>query len=138
MNRQAIMCLRFLIIKPFNLFTIMKTIMICGNLGANAVRRTASDGRELMTFSVAVSAGNDSTMWFNCIGSFREKLFPYLVKGQNVAVVGDLSVSLYKDRIDLTVDVNRIELSGRAPEQPQTPTTNSSQPMENANQQPPF
>ena len=35
----------------------MKCIAIVGNLGANAVRRTTSDGRELMTFSVAVNDG---------------------------------------------------------------------------------
>ena len=93
----------------------MKQITIIGNLGANAVRRTASDGRELMTFSVAVSAGQ-STTWFNCVGSFREKIFPYLVKGQCVCVVGDLSASIYKAQsIDLTVNIDRTELCGKAP-----------------------
>lgn len=92
----------------------MKQITIIGNLGANAVRRTASDGRELMTFSVAVSAASTTT-WFNCVGSFREKIFPYLVKGQCVCVVGDLSASLYKQNIDLTVNIDRLELCGKAP-----------------------
>lgn len=92
----------------------MKQITIIGNLGANAVRRTASDGRELMTFVVAVSAGQ-STAWFNCVGSFREKIFPYLVKGQCVCVVGDLNASLYKQIIDLTVNIDRTELCGKAP-----------------------
>ena len=58
----------------------MKQITIIGNLGSNAVRRTASDGRELMTFNVAVNQPNTDPLWFNCIGSFREKLLPYLVK----------------------------------------------------------
>ena len=93
----------------------MKQITIIGNLGANAVRRTASDGRELMTFSVAVSAGQ-STTWFNVVGAFREKVFPYLVKGQCVCAVGDLSAAIFKDRIDLTVNLDRVELCGKAPE----------------------
>ena len=92
----------------------MKQITIIGNLGANAVRRTTSDGRELMTFCVAVSAGQ-STTWFNCVGSFREKIFPYLVKGQCVCVVGDLTATLYKQNIDLTVNIDRTELCGKAP-----------------------
>lgn len=112
----------------------MKTIMICGNLGANAIRRTASDGRELMTFSVAVSAGNENTLWFNCIGNLREKVLPYLVKGQSVAVVGDLSVSQYNGRIDLTVDIARLELVGRAPQSDEN--QQPAEPKSYENQQP--
>lgn len=93
----------------------MKQVTIIGNLGANAVRRATSEGRELMTFSVAVSAGQ-STTWFNCVGAFREKIFPYLVKGQCVCVVGDLTASIYKGQsIDLTVNIDRTELCGKAP-----------------------
>ena len=95
----------------------MKQITIIGNLGANAVRRMATDGKELMSFNVAVSAGKDVTIWFNCIGSLREKLLPFLVKGQCVCVVGDLSAGVYKERVDLTVNIERCELCGKAPEQ---------------------
>lgn len=95
----------------------MKQITIIGNLGSNAVRRTASDGRELMTFNVAVNQPNTDPLWFNCIGSLREKLLPYLVKGQSVCVIGDLSASTYKGAIDLQVNIDRCELCGRAPEQ---------------------
>lgn len=96
----------------------MKQVTIIGNLGANAVSRMTSDGRQLMSLNVAVSAGNDSQpLWFNCIGAMREKLFPYLVKGQCVCIVGDLSAGVYKDRVDLTVNIDRCELCGKAPEQ---------------------
>lgn len=95
----------------------MKEITIIGNLGANAIRRMASDGKELMTFNVAVNAGKDVTVWFNVIGAFREKLFPFLVKGQCVCVVGDLSASVYNQRIDLSVNMDKCELCGKAPEQ---------------------
>lgn len=94
----------------------MKQITIIGNLGANAVQRTASDGKQLMSFNVAVNAGKDAVVWFNCIGAMREKLFAYLVKGQCVCVVGDLSASDYNGRIDLQVNVDRCELCGKAPE----------------------
>lgn len=106
----------------------MKCITIVGNLGANAVRRVASDGRELMTFNVAVSAGKDQTVWFNCVGSLREKVFDYLVKGQCICVTGDMSASTYNGRIDLTVNFDRIELCGRAP-QAATNASSASEPV---------
>ena len=110
----------------------MKEITIIGNLGANVVERLASDGKELMTFNVAVNAGKDVTVWFNCIGSKREKLTPYLVKGQCVCVIGDLSVGVYNNRPDLTINIDKIELCGKAPEQS---SQASSESFDAANQQ---
>lgn len=95
----------------------MKQITIIGNLGSNAVSRTTADGRPLMTFNVAVNQANAEPIWFNCIGSLRERLFPFLVKGQCVCVIGDLQAGLYQNRVDLTVNLDRIELCGKAPEQ---------------------
>lgn len=94
----------------------MKQITIIGNLGANAIRRVASDGKELMSFNVAVNAGKDQTIWFNCIGNLREKLFPFLLKGQCVCVIGDLTAGVFKDKVDLSVNVERCELCGKAPD----------------------
>lgn len=93
----------------------MKCITIIGNLGANAVSRTASDGANLMSFNVAVNVPNADPVWFNCIGRLREKLFPYLVKGQNVCVIGELSAGVYNGKIDLSVSVDKMELCGPAP-----------------------
>lgn len=90
----------------------MKVVTIVGNLGANAVRRMTRDGRELMTFSVAVNDGRDNVTWFNCVSSIR-KSFDYLVKGQTVAVSGDLSVNMYNGHPDIQVNVDRIELCGK-------------------------
>lgn len=96
----------------------MKQLTIIGNLGANAVTRLTSDGRQLMSFNVAVSAGKDSEpVWFNCIGNLREKLLQYLVKGQCVCVVGDLSAGVYQGRVDLSISIDRVELCGKAPDQ---------------------
>ena len=94
----------------------MKQITIIGNIGANAVRRVASDGKELMSFNVAVNQSNGTPVWFNCIGAFREKVFQYLVKGQCVCVMGDLSARVYNNAIDLGVNIDRIELCGSAPQ----------------------
>lgn len=95
----------------------MKQITIIGNLGAQAVRRTTSEGKELMTFNVAVNAGKDAQpVWFNCVGNLREKILPFLVKGQCVCVTGDLSARTYNGNIDLTVNIDRIELCGAKPD----------------------
>lgn len=93
----------------------MKTVTIIGNLGANAVVRTTSEGKQLMTFNVAVNKADGSALWFNCVGNLREKVLPYLVKGQTVCVIGDLSADLYKNQIDLSINIDRIELCGSAP-----------------------
>lgn len=95
----------------------MKQVTIVGNLGANAVIRTATDGKQLMSFNVAVNAGKDVTIWFNCVGNYREKLVPYLVKGQCVCVTGDLSAGIYNNHVDLSVSIDRVELCGARPEE---------------------
>lgn len=95
----------------------MKEICIIGNLGANAVVRTAADGRQLMTFNVAVNVKNMQPVWFNCIGTLREKLMPYLVKGQGVCVVGDMTAGVYNGTPDLQVNIDKIELIGSAPDE---------------------
>lgn len=94
----------------------MKTITIIGNLGSNATRRVDGNGRELMTFNVAVNRANDKPIWFNCIGNLREKLLPYLVKGQAVCVIGELNASVYRDSVDLQVSIDKIELCGARPD----------------------
>ena len=99
----------------------MKCITIIGNLGANAVRRMTSDGRELMSFNVAVNQGEDSTIWFNCVGNLREKVFPYLVKGQCVCVIGDLRPGIYNNGLDLSVNIDKIELCGPKPKEEAAP-----------------
>lgn len=99
----------------------MKCITIIGNIGANAVRRMTSDGRELMSFNVAVNQGEDSTIWFNCVGNLREKVFPYLVKGQCVCVVGDLRPGIYNNGLDLSVNIDKIELCGAKPKEETAP-----------------
>ena len=101
----------------------MKQLTIIGNLGANAVQRTTADGKQLMSFNVAVNASNDQPLWFNCVGNYREKVFPHLLKGQCVCVTGDLRPGMYNNQIDLTVSIDRIELCGAKPKEDPQPET---------------
>lgn len=112
----------------------MKTISIVGNLGANAVRRMTSDGRELMSFNVAVSTGKDGALWFNCVGTFREKVFGFLIKGQCVAVAGDFSADIFNGRMNLDVSIDRLELCGRAPQAAADPVNTTPQPTADPSQ----
>ena len=99
----------------------MKCLTIIGNLGANAVMRTTTDGKQLMSFNVAVNTSGEP-IWVNCIGNYREKLFPYLLKGQCVCVVGDVSFGVYQNKVDVSVNIDKCELCGKAPEQPSQPS----------------
>lgn len=96
----------------------MKQMTIIGNIGAQAVIRTTSDGKQIMTFNVAVNQGEKNPpVWFGCVSNYREKLVPYLVKGQCVCVIGDLVPRVYNGNLDLSISVDRCELCGKAPEQ---------------------
>lgn len=99
---------------------------ICGHLGA-AAEVKVQDGRTFTTFRVAVSRrfqrdGQDTeeTQWFSCILSGDGgELTKYLVKGQQVMVVGNASTRIYSSpklrRMVASVDINvrDIELIGR-------------------------
>lgn len=105
----------------------MKTITITGNIGANAVVRTLADGKQIMTFNVAVNSSKDiPPIWFGCVSNFREKMLPYLIKGQAVCVIGELMPRVYNGNLDLGVSVDKMELVGSTPNdnsQENTPAT---------------
>lgn len=100
--------------------------IVNGHLGADAELK-AQDGRPFVTFRIAdtrrYSKGGEQveeTTWFSCIlqgdgGELRK----YLVKGQQVIVIGDASTRIYSSpklrRMMASVDirVRSIELVGR-------------------------
>lgn len=100
--------------------------IICGHLGA-AAEVKVQDGRQFVTFRVADSRrytkdGNEveETQWFSCIMSGDGgELVKYLVKGQQVLVIGQASTRIYSSpklrRMVASVDINvrSIELLGR-------------------------
>lgn len=90
----------------------MKKVEFIGNVGRNAERTQTANGRELMKFSIGVSLRDSSTMWVSVITNYREGIFPYIVKGKQVFVAGDFSVSVYNGSpcVDCFADV--IELLG--------------------------
>ena len=106
----------------------MNVFTFTGNLGKEC--RTANHGTSVCNFAVAVKSGfgdKAATMWVDCAlwGKQAEsKLVDYLVKGQQVAVSGELGMRDHEGKSYLTCRVSSISLvggkaEGGAPQQQQ-------------------
>ena len=93
-----------------------------GNLGRDADVRYSAKGDVIAGFSVGVRSGygeKASTSWANCalFGKQAEALSPYLKKGQQVAVSGELTLRQYEGKNgagqSLDVRVTSIDLIGK-------------------------
>lgn len=87
---------------------MLNLIVIEGYLGADAEHRTTDTGRSLIKFSVGNSRQwkdrsgekKSTTLWVR-VHSWNENtknLLPYLLKGQQVKVVGRLTGNTYQDQ----------------------------------------
>lgn len=79
----------------------MNIVTIAGNLGKDAELRHLPNGDPLVSFSVADSMGKDKgTIWWNCtlFGKRAESLHQYLVKGQQVTVIGTVAERSFTDK----------------------------------------
>lgn len=92
-----------------------------GNLGRDCEQRYTPNGDAVVSFAVAVKSGfgdKETTTWARCamFGKRGEAVAPYLLKGQQVGVVGEVSMREYeKDgqkRQSLEVRVNDLTLLG--------------------------
>ena len=95
----------------------MKSIMIAGNIGRDAVTRTTGGGDKVTGFTVAVEdrqGKEKSTIWFDVAiwGARGERLAEYLTKGGKVAVSGDLSTREHEGKTYLTVRADQVTLLG--------------------------
>jgi len=68
----------------------MLLIQLIGHLGKDAESRTVSD-RPVISFSVGVKTGKDSTQWVNVTANegLAKGVLPYLKKGTAVFITGD-------------------------------------------------
>ena len=99
----------------------MKSIMIAGNIGRDAVTRTTGGGDKVTGFTVAVEdrqGKEKSTIWFDVAiwGARGEKIAEYLTKGGKVAVSGDLSTREHEGKTYLTVRADQVTLLGGSQE----------------------
>lgn len=114
-----------------------------GNLGGDAETRFTPAGDAIVSFSVGVKSGygeKASTTWARCsmFGKRGQAVADYLLKGQLVGVVGELSAREWEDkqgqkRTSLEVRVNDLTLLGKRNdgERPAQPTS-SQQPAQRA------
>lgn len=112
----------------------MKQIQVIGNIGREPEIKRTSDGKEIITFSVAVSNGENSTLWFNVVARNVAKVMQYLSKGRQIFVQGDLSLKLYNGQIDCTIFADKVQLCGNKTEP--TPTTQPAEPVQQVETQP--
>lgn len=109
-----------------------------GNLGGDAEVRYTPNGKSVTGFSVAIKSGwgdKAQTNWLRCSmwGQRGESVAPYLLKGQQVVISGEISVREWQNdagetKTSLECNVNSLSLVGgkpmdgmveRKPEQPE-------------------
>lgn len=79
----------------------MNVITITGNLGKDCESRFLPNGDAVTSFSVADSQGRDKpSIWWNCslFGKRGEALAQYLIKGQTVTVIGNITEREWADK----------------------------------------
>ena len=100
----------------------MNNITVAGQLGRDSELRFLPDGTQVLTFSVADSQGREKpVIWWNCqlFGKRAASLQQYLMKGQAVAVSGNVSEREWKTKEGepkkvLEIRVNDVALQGGA------------------------
>ena len=95
----------------------MNIFSFTGNLGKDC-RVGKAGNSTVCNFNVAVKSGfgnNEQTLWVDCAlwGKQAESKLPeYLLKGQKVAVSGELGQREHEGKMYLTCNVNSIDLTG--------------------------
>lgn len=95
----------------------MNVFSFTGNLG-NDCRTGSAGGTAVCNFSVAAKSGfgkNEQTIWIDCAlwGKQAESRLPeYLLKGQQVAVSGELGTREYEGKTYITCRVTSVNLVG--------------------------
>lgn len=117
----------------------MNVFSATGNLGKDCrVNQTANS--TVCGFALAVKSGygdNAQTLWVDCSiwGKQAEGALPqYLLKGQQVAVSGELGQREHEGKNYLTLRVSSIDLIGKREDSQQTPKQNGSQPAQSSPQ----
>lgn len=111
----------------------MNVLTATGNLGQDC-RTNNVNGTAVCNFSVAMKAGygdREQTVWLDCAlwGKQAESRLPeFLVKGQQVAVSGELSTEEKNGKTYLKLRCNSVDLIGKREDGgPQTPSQSHAQ-----------
>lgn len=107
----------------------MNVFTVSGNLGRDCRVNQTQSGTAVAGFAVAAKSGygdNEQTIWVDCsiFGNRANSLSPYLVKGQQVVVSGELGTREHEGKTYITLRCNDVSLVGGKPQsaaQPQQP-----------------
>lgn len=111
----------------------MNVFSFTGNLGKDC-RNGMAGSTAVCNFTVAVKSGwgdKAQTMWIDCamFGKQAEGKLPgYLVKGQQVAVSGELGTREHEGKTYLTCRVTSVDLVGGKSDQAAAPAAQKPQP----------
>lgn len=88
-----------------------------GRIGKDAVTRSTGSGDQVTGFSLAMDNGwgdKKQTLWFDCSGWGKryEGAQPYLVKGAQVFVVGELGEREHEGKFYKTLRLSELQLIG--------------------------
>jgi single-strand DNA-binding protein len=115
----------------------MNVLTITGNLGKD-VRLGSAGGTAVANFSVAVRSGygdKEQTIWVDCSlwGKQAEsKLTDYLLKGQQVAVSGEMGTREHEGKTYITLRVSSVDLIGKKGDAPAPAAENKPAPAKPA------
>lgn len=91
----------------------MNNAVFIGRLGKDAELKTLDGGKQVINFSLAVDDGKDKTLWVDCAKwSEKTAVLPYLLKGTQVAVTGNVGLRKWDGGAALTCRVLDLKLLG--------------------------
>ena len=93
-------------------------VNVLGTIGRDAELKASKEGKQFVTFSLATNSGfgeNKQTQWLDCL-YFNTNIAPYLAKGKQVFIQGELTSGAYtnkegKPACNLRVSVRNIEFT---------------------------
>lgn len=92
----------------------MNSVTLVGRLGKDAELKYFEEGKNVLSYSLAVKGYGDKINWINCRQWNAEKVSNYMLKGKLVSVKGELQVDSYEkdgEKRNFTyVNVNNLEL----------------------------
>lgn len=92
----------------------MNNCTFIGRLGKDAELKELGEGKKVLNFSIAVDDGKDKPpVWIDCARwSEKTGILPYLKKGTQVAVSGNIGLRKWETGSTITLRVGDIRLLG--------------------------
>ena len=101
----------------------MITLNFTGNVGRDAEIKQVA-GKQVIKFSVACKQGKDEpAIWVNCDYWTQSKVGPFIKKGTQISVIGQLKEREHDGKKYKTCNVLQVELLGSKQEQHASQTT---------------